>query len=545
MTLFLLAAVPAQGAGGDLTWTLAGTGVKGDSGHGKPGREAEINQPRSVFETADGGVVWAEPWSHRVRKLGRDGIVRTIGGTGIGGFSGDGGPAIAAQINFVHSAAPTPDGGLLLADSLNYRIRKISARGIISTVAGNGAAGYSGDGGQARSASINNPRGVVSLSDGSFLIPDTGNQRVRKVSAGGVITTVAGTGVQGFSGDGGPATSAQLSIPFAVAPTPDGGFLLIDVGNQRIRKVDSAGTISTVAGTGVAGFSGDGGPATSAQVYNPHNLVSAADGGFYIADASNERVRYVNSNGTITTTIGTGARGYTGDGGPPAAAQIALPKAVGLTRSGDLLIAEEQNNLIRFVGAIVPPANVGTPTVTGRPSEGQVLTAAAGRWRGTGPTLTYQWQRCTPRCIDIGAATGKTYAVVAADAGSALRVGVTGTNPARAVTAYAAQTRIPQPAKAGVSPVKLCKAELAAAGSRSAFNELWSTNGSSDGFGRCVAALSKARNADATQKRILVTIVSCKAKRLKREALGRCVAATDGVAATITEAAESKPGKDD
>ena len=161
----------ALAAGSDTTWTLAGTGEAVDSGDGGQAREAAINQPRSVFPTANGGYVWAEPWSNKVRIVGPDGVIDTLAGTGAAGFDGDGGSAAAAKLNFVHAAAPTPDGGYLLADELNNRIRKVSAGGVITTVAGTGAQGYAGDGGPATAAAINNPRGVVSLPDGGFLIP--------------------------------------------------------------------------------------------------------------------------------------------------------------------------------------------------------------------------------------------------------------------------------------------------------------------------------------------------------------------------------------
>jgi hypothetical protein len=440
LAVCLLTAAPAPGSGGDTTWTLTGTGAATDVGDGGQAREAGINQPRSVFATAQGGYVWAQPYSNRVRIVGPDGVIATLAGTGVSGFSGDGGAATAAKLNFVHSAAPTSDGGYLLADTLNNRVRKVTAGGVISTVAGTGSAGYTGDNGPATSARINNPRGVVALADGGFLFPDTNNHRVRKVSAAGVITTVAGTGTQGFSGDGGAATAAQLSIPFGVAPTADGGFLLVDVGNQRIRKVSAAGVITTVAGNGVAGYSGDGGPATAASLRDPHNVVALADGAFLIADASNQRVRRVDSAGVITTLIGNGVRAYSGDGGPAAAAQLAVPKAVAVSVAGDVLIADEQNNRIRFVGTIVAPANTTSPTVSGTPGEGQQLNASAGGWSGTGPAISYQWQRCAPACADIAGASAKTYVPVAADVGWPLRVGVTAANPAGSPTAYSSQT---------------------------------------------------------------------------------------------------------
>ena len=165
---------------------------------------------------------------------------------------------------------------------------------MITTVAGTGDPGFSGRRRPGHVGADQQPPRRRALADGGFLIPDSNNHRVRKVSPTGVITTVAGTGAQGFSGDGGPATAAQLSIPFGVAPTADGGFLIVDVGNQRIRKVSAAGEITTVAGNGIAGYGGDGGPAaTAASLRDPHNVVALADGGFLIADASNQRVRRV------------------------------------------------------------------------------------------------------------------------------------------------------------------------------------------------------------------------------------------------------------
>ena len=414
-------------------WTVAGTGVLGNDGDGDQATEASIDRPRSIFTTPDGGFVWAQPWSNRVRKVGPDGTVSTIAGTGAAGFSGDGGQATSAVLNFVHSAAPTVDGGYLLADELNNRIRKISAAGVITTVAGTGAPGYAGDGGPANSAQINNPRGVVGLPDGGFLIPDSNNHRVRRVSPSGIITTVAGTGVQGFSGDGGTATAAQLSIPFGVAPTADGGFLIVDVGNQRVRKVSPGGVITTVAGTGVAGYSGDGGAAAAAQLNNPHNVVEQSDGGILIADTSNARVRRVAPNGTITTIAGTGVQAFGGDGAAATAAQLAAPKAVAVTAASDALIADEQNNRIRFVGALAAPANTALPTIAGTPQVGRTLNASAGGWSGTGPRIAYQWSRCGSGgsgCSDVVGATEKSYALTGADVGATIRVRVVASNVA-------------------------------------------------------------------------------------------------------------------
>jgi hypothetical protein len=447
-TLFLLGGGPGSEAatGADPIFTIAGTGTSGYAGDGGPAISAQINQPRNIAPTADGGYVFAEPFNNDARRVSADGTITTLAGTGVAGFSGDGGPATAAQLNFVHAASPTPDGGYLLADELNNRIRKVSASGTITTVAGNGDPVYGGDGGPATAAAINNPRGVASLADGGFLIPDSNNHRVRRVWPDGTITTVAGTGVQGFSGDGGPATSARLSIPFGVAPTADGGFLIVDVGNQRIRLVSSSGTITTVAGTGVGGYSGDGGPATAAQVNNPHNVWPLADGSFFFADASNSRIRLVAADGTISTEVGTGVPDFGGDGGPANAAPIAFPKAVAVDAAGNLLVADTSNNRIRFVGPATTPANLSSPGISGAPRSGQTLTASAGGWTGVPPpTKTYQWQRCDAAgtaCMDIAFANSATYVLGAPDVGSTLLVVVTATNIAGAASASSAPTSV-------------------------------------------------------------------------------------------------------
>ncbi|HEY8726851.1 MAG TPA: LamG-like jellyroll fold domain-containing protein, partial [Gaiellaceae bacterium] len=340
----------------------------------------------------------------------------------------------------------TADGGFLLADTGNNRIRKISPNGTITTVVGNGNRGYSGDGGPAASATIDNPRSVIATSDGGFLFPDTGNHVVRRVSPTGTITTVAGTGIQGFSGDGGPATGARLSSPFGVSPLPDGGFLIADKINERIRRVAPDGTITTVAGNGVAGFSGDGGMATAAALNDPDNVSPTSDGGFLIADASNHRIRKVNAFGAISTFAGTGVAGFSGEGGPADAAQLANPKAVVETPSGNVLIADSVNNRVRFVGAPSAPASVIPPGISGVPRSGQTLTAFAGGWTGVPPPAkAYQWQRCDASgaaCVDIAFANATTYVVQGADLGSTVRVVVTATNVAGSAAAQSAPTSV-------------------------------------------------------------------------------------------------------
>ena len=204
--------------------------------------------------------------------------------------------------------------------------------------------------------------------------------------------------------------------------------------------MSAAGIITTVAGNGVSGFSGDGGPATAASLRGPHNVVSLPDGGFLIADTTNERVRHVDADGIISTVMGDGVRGDSGDGGPAASARVSAPKAISLTERGDLLIADEQNNRIRFVGTVVIPTNLSPPAISGDAPGGGQLLASSGVWHGTGPQLSYQWQRCRTVCENIPGAMDKRYTPGAADAGAALRVAVTASNPAGDRTVASART---------------------------------------------------------------------------------------------------------
>jgi hypothetical protein len=332
--------------------TVAGTGVLGQSGDGGPATAAEIDHPRGIAIAPGGGFVFADAFANTVRRVWPDGHISTVAGTGVAGFSGDGGPATTARVDLPHGVAFTTEGTLLVADALDNRIRAIGSDGTITTVAGTGEAGFSGDGGPATRAAIDAPRGVTALTGGAYLIPDSGNQRIREVAADGNITTVAGDGVRGFAGDGGPATSAELSLPFAAVPTADGGFLVADTGNDRVRRVAPDGTITTVAGDGTRGYGGDGGPATLAALSSPHNLAVLPDGGFLIADEGNNRVRRVWPNRTITTVVGTGEAGFSGDGGPPSAADLNEPKAIAvLPDYRGFLLADAANSRVRLVTA--------------------------------------------------------------------------------------------------------------------------------------------------------------------------------------------------
>jgi glucose/arabinose dehydrogenase len=221
--------------------------------------------------------------------------------------------------------AATRDRGFLVADEADYVVRKVRPDGTIITVAGLGMQyGFSGDGGAETSAKLATPVAVAPTPDGGFLIADTGNNRIRKVFANGTILTVAGTTTGGYSGDGGPAVTAQLNSPTGVAMTSDGGFLIADSDNHRIRRVRPDGTIVTAAGAGTPGLAGDSDLATSAPLDRPSGVAALADGGFLIADRQNDQIRRVSPAGVITTIAGTSG-GLSGDGGPAIAAQLSRP----------------------------------------------------------------------------------------------------------------------------------------------------------------------------------------------------------------------------
>lgn len=273
--------------------------------------------------------------------------ITTVAGDGKQGFSGDGGPATSAQIFDSHGLAVDPSGNLYIADTNNWRIRKVSISGIITTVAGKGTEGFSGDGGAATSAALY-PWGVALDPSGNLYIADGRNYRVRKVSTSGIISTVAGNGTKGFSGDGGPATSAELRSPSCVAVDSEGNIYIDDEGNDRIRKVDTSGVITTVAGGGSNGLA-EGGPATSAEISDPVGLAVDSGGNVYFADANNGRIRKVSTAGTITTVAGNGDYGYNGDNIPALSAKLSTLGGVAVDSAGDVYFVDAQNQRIRKV----------------------------------------------------------------------------------------------------------------------------------------------------------------------------------------------------
>jgi hypothetical protein len=371
-------AAPAQAAPGDI-FTLAGTGVSAFGGDGGPATSAALRQPMAVAWLADGSALVADFGNHRIRRISPGGQITTVAGTGTAGYTGDGGPATSARLNWPLDVEPTADGGFLIADLGNKRVRRVSPAGIITTVAGTGQGGSQGDGGPATAARVGGPTGIAVTADGGFLVVDANADRVRRVSPGGTITTVAGTGSAGGAGDGGPAVSAQLNVPVDVATLPDGGFLVTEYEGQRVRRVSPSGVITRVAGTGSAGFSGDGGPATAASLNKPVGVSTTSDGGFLIGDSLNGRVRKVSADGTIATIAGTGAHGYSGDGGPAVQAQLRSPSAAAESASGAILIADNMDNRVRLIEGrspdTVPPPALDTSSP--HPVRARVIRATA------------------------------------------------------------------------------------------------------------------------------------------------------------------------
>jgi sugar lactone lactonase YvrE len=340
--------------------TVAGGGNGGDGG---PAVEAEVGLSAAFVNGLAldpfGNVLVTDNDNNRIRRINVwTGTITDVAGSPIGalGFSGDGGPATRATMGFSGGVAADARGDIFIEDFQNARIRRVDAfNGIIMTVAGNGSFGFSGDGGPATSAALNGPEGVGVDPAGNVFIPDSGNSRIRRVDARtGIIATVAGNGNFGFSGDGGPATSASLNFPLGATADGAGNIYIADIGNNRVREVFSAtGTIETVAGSGdpsVCGFSGDGGPATSAQLCGPGSVFVDRLGNIYITDGGNSRIRRVDHvTRKISTVAGNGTRGFTGDGGLATAAQLDSPGGIAVNRCGDLFIVDSGSGRVRKV----------------------------------------------------------------------------------------------------------------------------------------------------------------------------------------------------
>jgi hypothetical protein len=330
---------------GNTVRTLAGNGIPGYSGDAAAATSAMLDGPAAVAYDHAGNLYIADASNNVVRKVDAAGAITTLAGSGIQGFGGDGGPAAAALLDTPTSIAVDAGNNLYIADSHNQRVRMVNAQGVIRTVAGNGSAAYTGDGGAATSASLFQPEAVAVDAVGNLYIADTGNYRIRKIS-NGVIATVAGDGEQLYSGDGGAAVSAGLDTPSGIVVDTAGNLYIADSHNQRIRMVNAQGVIRTVAGNGTLGFSGDGGNAVQASLARPTGVDVDAAGNVYVADSENNVIRQV-SNGVINTVAGNGNEGYGGDNGAALGATLDKPRSASFDAFGNLAIADRLNQRIR------------------------------------------------------------------------------------------------------------------------------------------------------------------------------------------------------
>lgn len=346
-------ASPAVALGPGTIVTVAGQGgTAGSTGVGGAATSALLNMPGGTALDAAGNLYIADTQNNRVLEVSAaSGQATAFAGSGVAGYSGDNGAAASAELNGPAGIALDAAGDVYIADSGNNAVRMVSAAtGVITTVAGTGTVGATGDGGLATQAELNGPASVAVDESGNLYIADTKNDRVREVAvAGGVITTIAGTGTSGYTGDGGPATSAELNSPQGVAADTSGDVYIADTDNSLVRKV-SAGVITTVAGAGTPGYAGDGGAATAAQLNAPSGVALDAAGDVYIADTGNHRIRVVSAqSGNIATLVGTGTAGYTGDGGAATLAELNAPGGVTLDGKGNVYIADTGNNRIAEV----------------------------------------------------------------------------------------------------------------------------------------------------------------------------------------------------
>jgi sugar lactone lactonase YvrE len=336
--------------------------------------------PSSVAFDAAGNLYFADTNRHEVYESSLAGVLSVVAGNGVQGFSGDGGAATNAELNSPQGVAVAPDGTLYIADTGNERIRVVSG-GMITTFAGNGSVGFAGDGGTAGNAAFRWPNALAIDASGALLICDAGNERVRRISAG-VIQTIVGNGTQGFVGDGGAAASAELDTPMGLAVGSDGRIFVADSHNQRIRVIATNGTISTFAGNGAAGYAGDGGAAIAAELTLPRGLMVTSGGAVLFADSNNQRMRRVDSSGTITTIAGNGVQGVVSDGVSAMTAEMNSPRGVVVSSFGSPVYADALNHLVResvangnvYAPAGLVPARTSVVTLNVSSSSGQTST---------------------------------------------------------------------------------------------------------------------------------------------------------------------------
>jgi sugar lactone lactonase YvrE len=366
-------AVPA-GPPGTIR-SVAGTIVDfrqfGFSGDNGPAAAAQLYHPRAVTFDRFGNAFVADTLNNRIRRIDPGGTITTVAGNGVEGYGGDDGPALAASMFQPHGVAVDGAGNLFIADSGNNRIRWVDPNGVMRTLAGTGASDSVGDGGPATAAALKDPK-AVQVSGGQVLVADAGNNKVRVISLGsGTIATLAGMTKAGYGGDAGPAKNALLNSPRGLWVTRDGSVYISDTDNHRVRRVAPDGIITTIAGTGTPGSGGDGGPALAAQFNEPRGIASDAAGNIYVAEEIGQRIRRIDTRGRIWTIAGNGVPGLAGDDGPAEGARFDHIRGLGYDGRGNLWVADTYNNRMRMISAVAQaPSLIVPPGVALGPAPG-------------------------------------------------------------------------------------------------------------------------------------------------------------------------------
>jgi len=395
--------------------TVAGSDSWGNTGDNIQATLASISLD-TVFCSAvtdkNGNIIFADSWSNRIRKVGQDGIINTIAGTGTYGSNGDGGAALLARIAYPTAVTIDSSGNIYFCESSNgsanftyNKIRKISTSGIISTIAGTDSAGFSGDNGPAIFAKLRRPSGIIIDKAGNIIFADAYNHRIRKISTNGIISTIAGSGPStwdpgGFGGDSGLATSARLRYPTDIALDKNGNLLIADMDNNRIRIVDNAGIIKTFAGTGTPASGGDNGPAAQCNLFRPGSICIDTAGNIYVTEKYGYKIRKITNDGIIRTYAGTGISNYGGDNGSALLASFRMPNGIRLDQSGNMLVADEYRRIRKVTYACGNP--IGSIIGTNSAFPGSVQNYSVP---GDSSAIRYEWTVPSGATIINGANT--------------------------------------------------------------------------------------------------------------------------------------------